>query len=57
MLQSTFTHPFDPRISADLHEILSSIENLHEQGQFAGTVDRFFKIIEICAAKRPVSSY
>ena len=39
----------------DLHEILSSIELLHEHGQFAGTVDQLFYIIEMCASKRPVS--
>ena len=54
-LQTTFSHPFDPRISMDLHEILSSIELLHEHGQFAGTVDQLFYIIEMCASKRPVS--
>ncbi|KAJ8319018.1 hypothetical protein KUTeg_004109 [Tegillarca granosa] len=48
--------PTDPRMVADLHDILSVIETLHEHGHFAGCVSRFFKLIEISAAKRPESS-
>ncbi|XP_022317676.2 tuberin-like isoform X3 [Crassostrea virginica] len=54
---STFAQsPHDPRLQADLHEILTNIEQLHAQGQFSGCITRFFKIIEMCANKRPESS-
>ncbi|XP_061175149.1 tuberin-like isoform X1 [Saccostrea echinata] len=46
----------DPRLQADLHDILTNIEQLHAQGQFSGCITRFFKIIEMCANKRPESS-
>ncbi|XP_021346640.1 tuberin-like isoform X6 [Mizuhopecten yessoensis] len=48
--------PLDPRMPVDFHDILSIIEDLHMHGQFAGCVSRFFKIIELCASKRPESS-
>ncbi|XP_033750286.1 tuberin-like isoform X2 [Pecten maximus] len=48
--------PLDPRMPVDFHDILSIIEDLHMHGQFAGCVSRFFKIIEMCASKRPESS-
>ncbi|KAK3596585.1 hypothetical protein CHS0354_015120 [Potamilus streckersoni] len=46
----------DPRMHADLHDVLTEIETLHEHGQFLGSVSKFFRIIEICASKRPESS-
>ncbi|XP_034313756.2 tuberin isoform X2 [Magallana gigas] len=53
----TFAQPsYDPRLQADLHDILTNIEQLHAQGQFSGCITRFFKIIEMCANKRPESS-
>ncbi|XP_060063487.1 tuberin-like isoform X5 [Ylistrum balloti] len=48
--------PLDPRMPVDFHDILSIIEDLHMHGHFAGCVSRFFKIIEMCASKRPESS-
>lgn len=42
-------------MTADLHDILSAIEELHAHGHYSGCVSRFFKITELCAAKRPVS--
>ena len=55
---STFAQsPHDPRLQADLHEILTNIEQLHAQGQFSGCITRFFKIIEMCANKRPVRKH
>lgn len=52
----TFAQPsYDPRLQADLHDILTNIEQLHAQGQFSGCITRFFKIIEMCANKRPVN--
>ncbi|KAK3091724.1 hypothetical protein FSP39_022166 [Pinctada imbricata] len=48
--------PPDPRMQVEIHDILTEIENLHAHGQFTGCVSRFFKIIEICANKRPENS-
>ena len=45
----------DPRALAELHDILTVIETLHESGQFFGSVVRFFQIVEMCAGSRPVS--
>lgn len=44
-----------PQTPVELHETLTVIEQFHQQGQFSGSVEHFFRIIEICAAKRPVS--
>jgi hypothetical protein len=40
---------------ANLHEVLTVIEELHAHGHYSGCVSRFFKLIELCASKRPVS--
>ncbi|KAL3877536.1 hypothetical protein ACJMK2_035233 [Sinanodonta woodiana] len=53
---SSSSPPVDPRMHADLHDILTEIETLYEHGLFGGSVSKFFKIIELCASKRPESS-
>ncbi|XP_060567265.1 tuberin-like isoform X2 [Ruditapes philippinarum] len=45
-----------PQTPVELHDTLTTIEQLHELGQFSGSVDRFFTIIEMCPAKRPENS-
>ncbi|KAL4240095.1 Tuberous sclerosis 2-like protein [Mactra antiquata] len=45
-----------PQTPVELHDTLSSIEQLYEHGNYSGPVDRFFRIIEKCAAKRPENS-
>ncbi|XP_063445540.1 tuberin-like isoform X1 [Mytilus trossulus] len=49
--QSGFT-----QMVANLHEILTTIEELYAHGHYSGCVSRFFKIIELCSTKRPESS-
>ncbi|XP_053386314.1 tuberin-like isoform X2 [Mercenaria mercenaria] len=51
--QDLSAHPQTP---VELHDTLSTIEQLQEHGQFSGSVDRFFNIIEMCPAKRPENS-
>lgn len=53
MAQDLSAHPQTP---VEFHDTLTTIEQLYEQGQYSGPVERFFKIIEMCASKRPVSS-
>ncbi|XP_052262650.1 tuberin-like isoform X2 [Dreissena polymorpha] len=46
----------NPRIYPDLHDTLTTIEQLHENGCYSGSLERLFRIIEMCTAKRPEPS-
>ncbi|XP_064594447.1 tuberin-like isoform X2 [Liolophura sinensis] len=55
-VESHSSASLDPRMPSELHDILTEVEKLNEQGQFMGSVSRFFHIVELCATKRPESS-
>ncbi|ESP04643.1 hypothetical protein LOTGIDRAFT_61259, partial [Lottia gigantea] len=44
------------QIQVEIHDVLTTIETLHESRQYLGSVPRFFQIIEHCAHKRSVHS-
>lgn len=44
----------DPRISSEVHNMLTEIEHLHQMGHFLGPAERIFVIVESCGSKRPV---
>ncbi|KAK6169153.1 hypothetical protein SNE40_020258 [Patella caerulea] len=44
------------KIQVEIHDVLTTIESLHENRQYLGSVPRFFKIIEMCASKRSTHS-
>ncbi len=46
----------NPVLVSNTHDLLTAIEELHEHGQFNGSSERFFSLIETCASKRPVST-
>jgi len=41
---------------AGVHDLLTAVEELYEQGSFNGSSERFFNLIETCAHQRPESS-
>lgn len=43
-----------PELTKVVHELLTSLESLFEKGQFYGSADRLFAIMESCVSKRPV---
>ena len=56
ILQSATDLSANPRTSADLHDTLTTIEHLQQNGAYSGSLDRFFSLVELCTAKRPVSA-
>ena len=42
---------------AGVHDLLTAVEELYEQGSFNGSSERFFNLIETCAHQRPVSGF
>ena len=42
-------------LTAQIHTVLNSIEELYRNGEFNGSQQQYFEIVEICAKKRPVS--
>ncbi len=40
---------------SNIHDLLTAVESLNEQGHFVGSTDRLYSIVESCAQSRPVS--
>ncbi|GFO23357.1 tuberin [Plakobranchus ocellatus] len=47
---------FDRRVVAETHQVITVMESLHSTRQFFGPSARLFKIVEMCANRRPTSS-
>ncbi|ELT92478.1 hypothetical protein CAPTEDRAFT_148419 [Capitella teleta] len=56
MLLKNVEVSFGSALISNIHDMLTTIETLHEQGLYNASIDRLFSIIEICADKRPESS-
>ncbi|XP_025084814.1 tuberin-like isoform X2 [Pomacea canaliculata] len=57
LIHQTETIPsMDPRISSEVHNMLTEIEHLHQMGHFLGPAERIFVIVESCGSKRPTES-
>ncbi|XP_041363648.1 tuberin-like isoform X2 [Gigantopelta aegis] len=46
----------EPRMQGEVHDVLTTVEELHERGHFMGSVARFFNLIEICVNNRSEKS-
>ncbi|CAL1542795.1 unnamed protein product [Lymnaea stagnalis] len=47
---------FDKKVATETHQVITTIETLNTSRQFFGPTARLFKIVEMCASKRPTSS-
>ncbi|XP_035825381.1 tuberin isoform X2 [Aplysia californica] len=47
---------FERKVMTETHQVITSIENLYRNRQFFGPTARFFRLVEMCASKRPSSS-
>ncbi|CAI9172623.1 unnamed protein product [Rangifer tarandus platyrhynchus] len=45
-----------PELSAIVHDLLSTVEELCDQNEFHGSQERYFELVERCADQRPESS-
>ncbi|XP_068824790.1 tuberin isoform X2 [Capricornis sumatraensis] len=45
-----------PELSAIVHDLLSTVEELCDQNEFHGLQERYFELVERCADQRPESS-
>lgn len=43
-----------PELSAIVHDLLSTVEELCDQNEFHGSQERYFELVERCADQRPV---
>lgn len=48
---------FDKKVAVETHQVITTMETLNSTRQFFGPNARLFKIVEMCASKRPVSIY
>ncbi|KAH9503979.1 Tuberous sclerosis 2-like protein [Bulinus truncatus] len=46
----------DKKVSIETHQVITTMETLNSKRLFFGSCDRLFKIVELCAGKRPTSS-
>ncbi|CAG5135505.1 unnamed protein product, partial [Candidula unifasciata] len=47
---------FDKKVAVETHQVITTMETLNSTRQFFGPNARLFKIVEMCASKRPTSS-
>ncbi|BFZ02892.1 hypothetical protein BsWGS_05930 [Bradybaena similaris] len=47
---------FDKKVAVETHQVITTMETLNSTRQFFGPTARLFKIVEMCASKRPTSS-